>query len=401
MKEVRPTRARTNQPTGYVQKDYPLTMYTCVNHDYVYYPREWTDPRRGTTYKAGYYDENGKHYSKVYVKDQENLIDFKCNYCGTNVKLKWEEGAIPSCPNCAALLEEEFKDAIIDTEVVVEKPRRYADSSENESVFASTGFKVGAAVSAIVLAVGGFGLARKNAIENQDTTPVIDYSQVVQEEELTMKSVFGDTLYIESIDRSLTWDDSFQMYYDKTSDCYLVYNMDAIPYVWQYWYEGISSDYDESGWMEYDYEEDAWYIEDDGGDWTKVPEKKAEKLWHVDGTQTLPASVINDDLNSNLALWGEKIQLNGCEEPCIWDYKLGGYISEEKNCFLWYYSYVNPGIWRYWIITDGISDEYGWLEYDETEDVWYYEDQSTWYVLDDLVDTSGWWHVEGAVKPVE
>lgn len=51
---------------------------------------------------------------------------------------------------------------------------------------------------------------------------------------------------------------------------------------WQYWYEGISSDYGEFGWMEFDYGEELWYIEIDQGDWIVLPEKyDKSRLWYI------------------------------------------------------------------------------------------------------------------------
>ena len=53
------------------------------------------------------------------------------------------------------------------------------------------------------------------------------------------------------------------------------------PAVWQYWYEGISSDFDESGWMEHD--ADGWYIEAYKGDWIALPTQyDTSGLWYID-----------------------------------------------------------------------------------------------------------------------
>ena len=53
------------------------------------------------------------------------------------------------------------------------------------------------------------------------------------------------------------------------------------PPVWQYWYEGISSDYGDYGWMEHD--DDGWYIEKDHGEWIKLPDKYGtDGLWYIE-----------------------------------------------------------------------------------------------------------------------
>ena len=53
------------------------------------------------------------------------------------------------------------------------------------------------------------------------------------------------------------------------------------PNVWQYWAEGISSDYGDYGWMEHD--EDGWFIEADQGVWIEVPAwYDTSRLWYFD-----------------------------------------------------------------------------------------------------------------------
>ena len=93
---ARTYRPRRNQPRSYPGSD--LTRYVCHHHDYVYYPVAWES--EGTSYAAGYYDEDGNHYDSVLIKDEQTIC--KCEYCGSSVKIKWEGGAMPNCPNCGA-----------------------------------------------------------------------------------------------------------------------------------------------------------------------------------------------------------------------------------------------------------------------------------------------------------
>ena len=82
-------------------------------------------------------------------------------------------------------------------------------------------------------------------------------------------------------DKKLVWDAGADSYYDADTDCWLWYNTDVEPAVWQYWYEGISSDFDESGWMEHD--ADGWYIEAYEGDWIALPTQyDTSGLWYID-----------------------------------------------------------------------------------------------------------------------
>lgn len=89
------------------------------------------------------------------------------------------------------------------------------------------------------------------------------------------------SFYVEALGRSCKWYDEYDSYYDKETDCYFVYNEDYD--TWQYWYEGISSDFGDYGWMEYDVEEAMWYIEASNGNWIALPnEYGADKLWHIE-----------------------------------------------------------------------------------------------------------------------
>ena len=56
------------------------------------------------------------------------------------------------------------------------------------------------------------------------------------------------------------------------------------PALWQYWYEPISGDFGDYGWMEY--EDGIWYIETDAGQWDPVPEEyDLTCLWHIAGRE--------------------------------------------------------------------------------------------------------------------
>ena len=68
-------------------------------------------------------------------------------------------------------------------------------------------------------------------------------------------------------------------YYDGETDCWFWYNEESN--AWQYWYEDISSDFGDYGWMEYDYSEDQWHIETGEDRWEPLPfEYDTSELWH-------------------------------------------------------------------------------------------------------------------------
>ena len=82
-------------------------------------------------------------------------------------------------------------------------------------------------------------------------------------------------------DKTLVWDSDADSYYDGSSECWLWYNTDVTPSLWQYWYEGISSDYGDFGWMEHDSE--GWYIEASEGNWIDLPGRyDTSDLWWIE-----------------------------------------------------------------------------------------------------------------------
>ena len=82
-------------------------------------------------------------------------------------------------------------------------------------------------------------------------------------------------------DKKLVWDNRYQSYYDADSYCYVCYNKNVSPHVWQYWYEGISSDYGDYGWMEY--RSGRWYIEQYNDHWIVLPsDYRTSHLWHIE-----------------------------------------------------------------------------------------------------------------------
>ena len=70
-------------------------------------------------------------------------------------------------------------------------------------------------------------------------------------------------------------------WYDSETQCWFWYNDEQAPYQWQYWYEGISSDYGDYGWMEFDMDTQTWTIEKSNGVWIDLPDSyDTTYLWH-------------------------------------------------------------------------------------------------------------------------
>ena len=97
----------------------------------------------------------------------------------------------------------------------------------------------------------------------------------------TSKSLNGDSIYVPALSRTVYWNSQYDSFYDQPTDCYFYYNEDVDPADWQYYFEGVSSDYEDCGWMEWDSAKEKWYISPNGDDWEELPSKyDTTKLWH-------------------------------------------------------------------------------------------------------------------------
>ena len=91
-----------------------------------------------------------------------------------------------------------------------------------------------------------------------------------------------DAIYVSALGRDVPWNSEYDSYYDKQTDCYFILNTDMDPPIWQYWFEGISSDYGDYGWLEWDAKEEGWYVQTGYDKWEVLPEGKGSDLWHFD-----------------------------------------------------------------------------------------------------------------------
>ncbi len=112
-----------------------------------------------------------------------------------------------------------------------------------------------------------------------------NYYDYNQKDVLYLKRAGSNSYYIvESsvqADKTLVWDDNEESFYDSSLDCWLWYNTAVEIPVWQYWYQGISSNYGDYGWMEHD--DTGWYIEASYGNWIMLPAQyDTSKLWYID-----------------------------------------------------------------------------------------------------------------------
>ena len=147
----------------------------------------------------------------------------------------------------------------------------------------------------ILLGFGGFYLITGGTFDPQQAKKVLkklpelpaEFAQMMSDSkekqsayEATAKQ---ESYYVEKLGRSCDWNDEYDCYYDKETDCYFWYNDTVDHHTWQYWYEGISSDYGKYGWMEWDSEEQQWYIEVSDGNWEYLPDHyDRSRLWHIE-----------------------------------------------------------------------------------------------------------------------
>lgn len=277
------------------------SYYYGRRHDYVYYPESWVDESSGRSYAKGYYDENGQYYENVaFEKDgkYENVV-CHCPYCDRDTILNLDAGSAGKqdleCPHCGGKMEirSELDDVLSQGN---ENTHTYNSAASLENAFNQKKKKpkiwpliFGAAV--LMLLFNNFFRSRQTSEywSNGTTVPLtisepVSYSSLME---------LGDTVYLNKTgahtyalapsdatrgDKVLTWYDDYDSYYDPVSDCYIWYN-DAVG-IWQYWYEGISSDYGDYGWMEH--YDDGWFIEAEDSEWVPLPTKYDQaRLWYI------------------------------------------------------------------------------------------------------------------------
>lgn len=139
-------------------------------------------------------------------------------------------------------------------------------------------------IIAIGSAAGSKTIREEHTTNNTNSFPAITAQEPTDDDTLYLASNDrGEYYEVSSSDvwtKSLIWDYSADSYYDATTDCWLWYNTDVEPAQWQYWYEGISSDFGDYGWMEHD--QDGWWIEESEGNWIPLPsEYDTSGLWYI------------------------------------------------------------------------------------------------------------------------
>lgn len=291
-------RPRVNQPTGFVSATHRRPVYYYGRkHSYAYYPEDWTDAETGASYQKGYYDENGQRYENVAFEENGKYKSVVCGcpYCGLDTILDLGADAAAEhslkCPNCGGPMEIRSELDTILSEVP-ENTHVYNSEESLKNAFPQQKKKtrLWPIVLALMLAFSAVNRVRARLRPE----PVQQLPTTVSSGNTISLAPFGDHLYLEKqedgsyhvvtdvlrADKLLDYERDSDNYYDEASDCWLWYNREVEPAVWQYWYEGISSDYGDWGWMEH--AADGWHIEASEGNWIPLPEKyDASGLWYI------------------------------------------------------------------------------------------------------------------------
>ena len=427
--EMPPERERSNQPSCADGSDMSYLIRS-TKHDYIYLPKSGIDDATGKRYEKGYYDEKGSYYKRVIVKKGSDYkTRAECSFCGTQIKLKWKEGALPSCPNCGAALEEILHSSIIEEELQATPKTVLVPAGKDEVangkvdvikapafskpglvgvillITACAAFLIAILVKSIAMAMGinytaynsspisthSYDGTYQAAVAETTTkaTTVSKPSETTSEtSETTYKRwmpglkpesdyKFGNSIYVEAIGRTCNWDKSGN-FYDPKTDCYFWFNTNVRPAIWQYWYEGISSDFGDYGWMEYDFYEKVWYIETSKGKWEVLPDKyDTSKLWHF------------EDNYSGKYKGKNKIYVNELRRHCEFYPTEGCYFDPYTGCHFYYDSFTGGGTWFYWFQDLHNDQGLGWLKY---ENGWQFYKDGKWFKTD-LYYMSDCWHI--------
>ena len=223
-------------------------------------------------FREGYYDENGIHYTNIAASNVQTTLT--CEFCGTKSIWQWQEGTIPVCSNCGGQIKIDKIDAAVNNV----SGTRSSKKPLMTALLIGLGIYVGIPLTftlfyvVIILFSAFFKLLpiHKNSSTDQTTRTAVVETQKMP-----------SSVYVKEINRTCYLDG--EDYYDEETQCWFWYNTDVVPGQWQYWYEGISSDYGDYGWMEYDDDKEIWYIETSDGKWKKLPDKyDTTNLWHFE-----------------------------------------------------------------------------------------------------------------------
>ena len=268
----------------------------------MYVNESWTDEKTGVSYRKGYYDENGTYYDgdAIAFKKPDGSYEahYVCEYCGTELEATWKEGFYPACKNCCAEMNKTpvYIDEIVNIDNGDNTDASYSNSYTpvKKSVVKRLLIMMLVAFAApIIMMLVMSAAVNQMFLDSYTETELIEEIAPAEEAETNLE-IYGNDIYLDEItpniyricseqdeyEKHITWDYGAQSYYDYDSNCYLWYNTDVSPNIWQYWYDDIAGD-NYYGWMEC--EDDEWYIEVSDIEWERY-EGDTSQLWHIENS---------------------------------------------------------------------------------------------------------------------
>ena len=217
---------------------------------------------------------------------------YECPYCLGRVTGKVSEDGMHSltCPNCGGVLQE--SNAVSEPQPAPQPVQQSFASSQDTGSRAYTyhsshgsqlkscfrtllviGFMCTGAL--VMYNIHG-GMRPENVYNDHNNGYYEDYDDGYPDH--------NDSIYVDVLGRNCYWNEEYQCYYDSGTDCYFFENYDMDPPVWQYWFEGVSSNYgSDYGWLEWDDKENCWYVQESMNSWVRLPEQEyTDRLWHFD-----------------------------------------------------------------------------------------------------------------------
>jgi len=410
-------RPRINQPKGYEDSRYSVSLVRGEKHDYIFLPQGYTDEETGKEYKAGYYDENGDFYERIIIdagKNRETLAC--CDFCGTQIKLKWKAGALASCPNCGAVLHEVPDRTIHDHQlrpvpshpVFKDRPSRgyyySGDGSSYNKLKMSLAIAGGLLIVILVIVAVTF---RKSADKKAAPTQVIYVNSTPEatpipdaRDYFAHSPILGEhrsPVFVKEANTSFEWNDNDKCYYSEDGKYGLRYDEGSsrIPGQFEYWYKEIAYNYKSGlGWMRYNHDNDEWSIEIERNKWRKLPEEyeKFEK-WHMnkpgDGKYNGASTVYITDTGDG---YGYKLSTDTGERKCVYLAEENNYFDPVTGCHFYYNDILGEATWTYYF--DGI----GWCTYDDATNKWYTLTVTSFgvhwhYIEESIVKSYKCWHI--------
>lgn len=207
---------------------------------------------------------------------------FICEFCDSELEEEWKEGFYPTCKNCGAQMTKQ-------TQVAAESGIT-SQGTDEVSMMKRLLKKKTALIPILLMLVlflpqflfGFQACVTQKAVSEKTKYSVADETNLqIYGTRIFLGRVSDDAYKISTsyngYEKYIDWDYGIRAYYDAESNCYLWYNTDVSPNVWQYWYDDIAGD-NYYGWMEY--AEGKWYIETSETEWVEYT-GDTSGLWHI------------------------------------------------------------------------------------------------------------------------